>query len=54
MLISPFNSVYDLFQNFFNLIQLSKKVGDLMIEFYSQKTGIKIDENLSAENLLKT
>jgi len=53
VLISPFNSVYDLFQNFFNLIQLSKKVGDLMIEFYSQKTGIKIDENLSAEKFGK-
>ena len=53
MLISTFNSVYDLFQNFFNLIQLSKKVGDLMIEFYSQKTGIKIDENLSAEKFGK-
>ena len=49
VLISPFNSVYDLFQSFFNLIQVSKEVGDLMIEFYSKKTGIKIDKNLSAE-----
>ena len=53
VLISTFNSVYDLFQNFFNLIQLSKKVGDLMIEFYSKKTGIIIDENLSAEKFGK-
>ena len=53
VLISPFNSVYDLFQSFFSLIRVSKKVGDLMIEFYSQKTGIKIDENLSAENFGK-
>ena len=53
VLISPFNSVYDLFQNFFNLIQLSKKVGDLMIEFYSKKTGIKIDEKLSAHKFAK-
>ena len=53
VLISTFNSVYDLFQSFFNLIQVSKKVGDLMIEFYSKKTGIKIDENLSAEKIGK-
>ena len=53
VLISPFNSVYDLFQNFFNLIQLSKKVGDLMIEYYSKKTGIKIDENLSIHKFAK-
>ena len=53
VLISSFNSVYDLFQSFFNLIQVSKEVGDLMIEFYSKKTGIKIDKNLSAEKFGK-
>ena len=57
VLISPFNSVYELFQSFFKLINVSKKVGDLMIKFYSKKTGIMINKDLSAHKfarLLKT
>lgn len=53
VIISPFNSVYELFQFFFNLIQIGNKVGHLLINFFSKKTGIKIDENLTAHKLVK-
>ena len=53
VLISPFNSVYELFHGFFKQINVSKKVGDLMISFYSKKTGIMIDEDLSVHKFAR-
>lgn len=53
VLISPFNSVYELFHGFFEQINVSKKVGDLMISFYSKKTGIMIDEDLSVHKFAR-
>lgn len=53
VIISPFNSVYELFQFFFKLINIGDKVGNLIINFFNKKTGVKIDENLSAHKLVK-
>tara|TARA_S200000501_G_scaffold143759_1_gene135674 strand:+ start:345 stop:1274 length:930 start_codon:yes stop_codon:yes gene_type:complete len=53
VIISPFNSVYELFQNFFKLIKIGNKVGHLLIDFFNKKTGIKIDQNLTAHKLIK-
>ena len=53
VIIIPFNSVYELFHFFFDLIKIGNEVGHLLINFFSKKTGIKIDENLTAHKLVK-
>ena len=54
ILISPFDSVLDLFQTYFKMINVGEKVGDLMLNYFSEKKGIIVDENLCSSIFAKS
>ena len=53
ILISPFDKVLDVFEKYFDLIQLGPKARKLMIQYFNHKTGKKIEE-LSSSNLAQS
>ena len=44
ILISPFDKVIDVFEKYFDLIQLGTKGRKLMVQYFNHKTGKKIEE----------
>tara|TARA_A100001015_G_scaffold219688_1_gene247160 strand:+ start:644 stop:1507 length:864 start_codon:yes stop_codon:yes gene_type:complete len=44
ILISPFDKVIDVFEKYFDLIQLGVKARKLMVQYFNHKTGKKIEE----------
>ncbi len=54
ILISPFDSVIDLFQTYFKMINIGEKVGDLMLNYFNEKTGIIVHESLCSSIFAKS
>jgi len=54
ILISPFDSVLDLFQTYFKMINVGEKVGDLMLNYFNEKKGIIVDENMCSSIFAKS
>ena len=53
VLLCPVNNIYQLFETFFNYARLKVKTRELMINYFFEKTGIKINNELASEKLVK-
>lgn len=52
ILISPFDEVTEVFQKYFEMIRLGKKARELMVNYFTKKTGKKVHELSSSHSAL--